>query len=341
MSIHHPGSIGRLPDVDVREDAFPKLTDVTERFNQLSEAQTMSIINSHPWDIPCDENTWLRGREKISLHGTEYFDLATEEEKRQLSIQEMGTWWTGFLVFENMVTEYYMKLVNDGCFAGFPTVVEYMHHFCREEINHAMVFQKAMAHFNIEPFPRLENFNLTDTYAPWEQGELPIFNVYLTLIVEWVADLYQRIDLGPETHPLAHAVVREHQKEEARHIAWGQQMVVSLMKDQESCAPDIQQITPGFMRSFLDTAVTNFECYDRVGFSHPAFQDHEKLCWAVIRNDSRKQIHQQLMKPVFDYWLDSGIYNPDMHELWENADFAEDVDAAKERRAKREERKGS
>ena len=338
MSIHHPGSIGRLPGVEVREDAFPRLIDVTERFNQLSESSTMSIISSHPWDVSKDENTWLRGREKISLHGTKYFDLATEDEKRRLSIEEMGTWWTGFLVFENIVTEYYMKLVNDGCFAAFPTVVEYMHHFCREEINHAMVFQKAMAHFGIAPFPRLENFNLLDTYAPWKEGELPVFNVYLTLIIEWIADLYQRIDLGPESHPLAVTVVREHQKEEARHIAWGQEMVRSLMAEQESCLPDIQQITPGFIRSFLDTAVTNFECYDRVGFADPAFQDVEALCEAVINNDSRKQIHQQLMKPVFDYWLDVGVYNSEHHRLWVNAGFEEDLVAAQERRAKKDAR---
>lgn len=335
------GMYNGLVDIVSREAEFPELIKLTERFNRQSEEVTMHLTKSHPWDIPADDKTWLRARDKLSINGTEFFDLATEDEKRRLSILEMGTWWQGFLIFERIVTEYYCKLINDGSLSAFPEVVEYIHHFCREEINHSMVFEKAMRHFSVEAFPRPENMNLEDTYNKTPPTEIPLFNIYLTLVVEWVADLYQRMDVGDETHPLAVAVVKEHQKEEARHIAWAQQMCKSLSHEQDSFLAETRQMSAPFMRGFLDTGVVNMECYARVGFEHPEFQNIEKLCMAVIGAPRRRELHQQMMKPVFDFWLDAEIYHPDFHSIWVNADFGEDIETAKERRAQRDARKQS
>jgi hypothetical protein len=329
------GMTSMFSGIEPIEGKFPTITALSERFNRQSEAVTMSIINSHPWHIPADDKTWLRARDKLSIYGTEYYDKATEEERRRLSILEIGTWWQGFVMFERFVTEYYLRVINDGNFAAFPTIVEYMHHFCREEINHSMVFEKAMMHFAVEPFPRMDQMSVADTYVTYGKDEYPLTNIYLTLIIEWIADLYQRMDIGPETHPLCVAVVKEHQKEEARHIAWAQEMIKSLCREQPRFLEEARQFSAPFMRGFLDGGVTNIECFNRIGFKDPAFADQEKLIETLIASPHRQKLHQKLMKPVFDFMLESAIYNPEDHQLWVGAGFEEDVANAFQRKEER------
>ncbi len=324
-----------FPGVEIVEGKYPALVSIAERFNRQSEQETMHPVTSHPWTEPNTEDTWLRAKTKVSLYNTPYWELAKEEEIRQLGIYEMATWWQAFLVFEHFVTEYYMKLISDGTFAGFPTVVEYMHHFCREEINHSMCFEKAMAHFNVDPFIRTESMNFDDTYVKNPPGKYPLINVFLTFMVEWVADQYQRNDItnpdgtwAEEVHPISVAIVKEHSREEARHIAWGKEMIKSLADEVPGFMGELQAFTPNFLRGFVDSGVTNIEGFQRIQFHHPAFKDEEKLIETVINSEYRKGLHLEMLKPVFKFFLKSGIYDRKHHDLWVNAGWAASLDAA-------------
>jgi para-aminobenzoate N-oxygenase AurF len=302
-----------------------RLATLSAQLTAASEARQMSITSSHPWDEPVTSDTWLRARDKLSIYGTPYFDLATPQEIQRLSVLELGTWWNGFIVFERLVTEYYMRLINQGTFRELPEVERYMHHFCREEINHVLVFEKGLRRFGVDWFPVPES--MTDFYVDNSaSGKYPLMNVYLTLVIEWIADLYQRTDVdGDEVCQFAKTVVREHTREEARHIAWAQQMIVSLAGEVPGFLDQAQQFTPMFVRQFLDSGITNVDCFERVEFKDPAFRDVESLLVTLIDSPHRKRIHQKMMKPVFKFFCSSGIYQRDYHDLWVDAGFAEDL----------------
>lgn len=302
-----------------------KLTALSQQLTAASESRQMSVVSSHPWHEVPGPTTWLRARNKLSIYGTPYYRLATESELQRLSVLELGTWWNGFIVFERLVTEYYMRLINKNQFASLPAVGRYMHHFCREELTHALVFEKAMSHFGVEPFAVPEG--MTDFYIDSSaSGEYPLMNVYLTLVIEWIADLYQRTDVDAQhVSPLAQAVVREHTREEARHIAWAQQMIMSLTSEVPGFLENARQFTPPFCRQFLNGGVTNVDCYERVGFADPAFRDVESLLECVLDSEHRRSVHQALMRPLHRFFVQAGIYDKKYHDLWEDAGFGPDV----------------
>lgn len=292
----------------------------------------MTTLAHHPWDMEVG-TPWIRKKERISIYGTPYWDLATEDEKRRLALEETVTWWSGFIGLEQLVVEYYMRVVNHGTFARLPHIEEYMKHFIKEELIHTLVFQKAITYFGSEVYAMPEFMrSFYDDNAG--TGEYPLMAVYMTMLIEWVADLYQQLDVDADyIHPLATAVVREHWKEEVRHIKWGQNMIIGLADTDPEFQQGIREFTPIYMRQLVDQGVTNIDCFNRVGMSHPAFQDHEKLLETVLYSEHRKRLNVELCVPMVRYFVAAGIYDEAYHDLWLEQGFGEELDIVLNKRS--------
>ena len=315
-----------------------ELQKLIDKLSAASEKRQMSVINDHPWDEELTSNTWLKKRSAISIYGTEYYDLATEEELRLLSIQELGSWWHGFILLERLGSEYYLNMINSGAFDDRPEIHSYLHHFIREEMTHSIVFYKAMEHFNIELFPDSELVSgfFADN-AKVKTGKYPLMNVYLTVLIEWVADLIQRSDVnGDDVSPLAKAVVVEHGREEARHITWGCQTIMNLAHEDEAFLAYAREFTPIFLKDFFDQGVTNIECFNRVGFKHLAFQEEEKLIETVLNSENTRLRRIEILTPVIRYLVKSGIYHSDYDDLWEMTGLIEIVKLVKQQKEEKE-----
>ncbi|BAP31982.1 uncharacterized protein CHSO_2945 [Chryseobacterium sp. StRB126] len=305
----------------------PKFSDLLDKLNKASEKKQMSLLLDHPWDEPTD-NVWLKKRENISIYGTPYYDLASEEERRLLSVYETGAWWYTFIVFENLVSEYYMKIVNHGSLKKFPEVVKYIHHFCKEEIVHAMVFRKAMNYFNIAPFP--VPLNLREIYSHnASMAEFPLKAIYLTILIEWLAENNAMEDCNSkEISKLSRAVAVEHHKEEARHIEWGKNMIREFIDVVPEFLREAQEITAPLLRSMLDMSISSIMVYARVGFKDKAFKNYKELIPAVLNSENRKKINSRIMAPMMRYFIEIGICNPENMEVWKKNGFEKDVEDA-------------
>lgn len=292
-----------------------------KRLSKLSEKKAMNLTDNHPWDEPYNEKAWLKRRENLSIYGTKYYDLTTEEEKIRLAKYETGGWWASFIALENLVTEYYMKLINHNSLAKFPNVVEYMLHFCKEEIVHSMVFRKAMEHYKIEPL-EVSEFIKTFYQDNASEEEFPLKAIYLTIIIEWFAENNAMGDLQNNfVAPLAAAVAFEHNKEEMRHIAWGKRMVTELCNQVPGFMDEAREFTPGFLRGLADTIFGNMDIIDRVGLKHPEFQNIEEYFLTVLFSDNKKRIDKEVMTPIFEFFIEVGIYHPDYRSYWEESRF--------------------
>jgi hypothetical protein len=311
-----------------------EFTALLGKLNQASERKQMSVTSDHPWGEAKDSDLWLRAEDKLSIYGTPYWDLATDREKKQLSRLELASWWQGFIHFERLLSEYYMGLVNQDVFSDYPEVTEYLHHFCKEEIVHSMVFNKAMNHFGVETFNPPENFKNVYT-SKFDGGKLPLTDIYLTFIVEWIADLQQRIDVqGANVSPLAATIVREHGREESRHIVFAKELIKTFGKDDSVFLEHARQFTPIFCRQFIDSGIGNAEAYERIGFENQAFQDIDALFDAIITNDNRKKINSKIMRHVMPALVDADIYCEQYHDLWVQCGFEDDVQRIRNRKKK-------
>ncbi|MBV8270846.1 MAG: diiron oxygenase [Cupriavidus sp.] len=309
------------------ETKVQRMLKVTERLIDASEQRQMHLLHDHPWDAPVDK-PFLMKRERISIYGTPYWDLASEEEIRRLSIEEIVTWWSGFVGLEQLVSEYYMRLVNLRKFRTLPRLETYLKHFVKEEIVHTLVFLKAMDYYGSEMYEVPEFVrSLFDDNA--STGEYPLMAVYLTMMVEWLADIQQHLDTDADyVHVLAKSVVHAHWREEMRHIKFGQNVILALADTDQDFIDKARQFTPVFLRQVVDQGVTNIECFDRVGFKHPAFADKEALLEAVIGSPHRQALNRELVRPMMRYFVTSGIYVPQYHALWAEQGFEADIQEA-------------
>lgn len=312
---------------NVTSSLLQRLNQVTERLIGSSERKSMSTLYSHPWDEPVTDNPYLRRKERISIYGTPYWDKASEQEIQRLSMEEMVTWWAAFVHLESLVVEYYMRELNNGAFNDLPVVRDYMKHFIKEELVHTLVFKKAIDYYGASMYdmpPFLRTFYDDNAGT----GRYPLMAVYLTMVIEWIADQYQRLDVEADyVHPMAKAVVQEHWKEEMRHIKWGQQMVQSLIHTDDEFRRQVQELTPVYVRQLIDQGVTNVECFDRIGFADPAFADHETLLDTVLYSEHRQQLNSELIRPLLHYFIQANIYHPDYHDIWVMQGFESDLNA--------------
>lgn len=304
-----------------------KFASLLEKLNAASEKKQMNMLLDHPWEEPT-ENVWLKKRENISIYGTPYYDLASEEERRLLSVYETGAWWYTFIIFENLVSEYYMKIVNHGSLKRFPEVVKYMHHFCKEEIIHALVFRKAMNHFHIKPFP--VPLNLKGIYSHnAAMSEFPLKAIYMTILIEWLAENSAMEDCNSkDISPLSRAIAVEHHKEEARHIEWGKNMIREFVDIVPGFIEEAREHTAPLLRSMLDMAVSSIIVFARVGFKDPAFKEYKKMIPTVLESENRRNINSRIMAPLIRYAVELGICDPQNMQVWENHGFAADVHTA-------------
>lgn len=308
----------------------PKFKDLLEKLNKASERKQMSLLLDHPWDEAV-EGSWLKKRENIAIYDTPYYELASEEERRLLSVYETGAWWYTFIVFENLVSEYYMKIVNHGSLKKFPEVVKYIHHFCKEEIVHAMVFRKAMNHFNINPFP--VPLNLREIYSHnAAMSEFPLKAIYLTILIEWLAENNAMEDCNDKTiSPLSRAIAVEHHKEEARHIEWGKNMIREFIDVVPEFLKEAQETTAPMLRSMLDMAISSIMVYSRVGFKDKAFRNYKQLIPTVLQSENRKKINSKIVAPMMRYFVELNIIDPKDSEnmqIWKENGFQEDAKLA-------------
>lgn len=312
-----------------KKELSPKFSKLLDKLNSASDRKQMHMLLDHPWDVT-EGDVWLKKREALSIYGTPYYDLATEEERRLLSVYETGAWWHTFVIFENLVTEYYMKIVNHGTLKKFPQVVKYIHHFCREEITHALVFRKAMAHFGIEPFPT--PFNLKEFYTyNSTMKEMPLKAIYMTILIEWLAENNALIDCNNDfVSPLARSVAVEHHKEEARHIEWGKNMIREFIEVVPGFIEDARTNTAMMLRSILDMAVTSPVVFDRVGFADPAFKDFKKLFPVILDSENRHQINSKIMAPLIRFFIEIGVCDANNLDEWKLAKFDKDIEKALE-----------
>jgi hypothetical protein len=122
--------------------------------------------------------------------------------------------------------------------------------------------------------------------------------------------------------------VREHTREEARHIAWAQEMIKGLGDRVPETMDNIRQFTPVFVRQFVDAGVTNVQCFERMQFKDPAFHNMEELLEAVLTNEHRVRLNRELLRPVMDFFVEAGIYQPAYESLWHDAGFSDDIRAS-------------
>ena len=192
-------------------------TELAGRLSKISVERSWDPYTAFDWPETLEpEAQWYMSPELISLYGTDVYDALSEVERKRLSFYEINNLFSLVLLGERplivgMGNRMYRKQTMGA-------VTDYLHHFIDEENKHMVLFSTFCNRYLGKIYPEKKVVFDRD-YA---KGEEDIAFFCKVMIVEELGDHYNR---AMKSDPRINALVREindyHQKDEARHLAFG------------------------------------------------------------------------------------------------------------------------
>lgn len=161
--------------------------------------------------------------ELISIFGTPLYDTLDDEQKKRLSLFEIGNFFSLVLqgerpLVQGLVHRLYLKSTSR-------EITEYLHHFVDEENKHMVMFGEFCNRYIGKVYPE-KKISIPREYA---KGEEEVAFFCKVLVVEELGDYYNvTIARDERIDPLVRELNRVHHIDEARHLAFGRSYLAEL-----------------------------------------------------------------------------------------------------------------
>ncbi|MDA0562841.1 diiron oxygenase [Streptomonospora sp. S1-112] len=236
--------------------------DIAKRLLRSSAKASYDPLVEIDWDAPVDRDRYAIRPERISLYGTELWDRLTEDQRRELSRQEIASVASIGIWFETIL----MQMLVRHAYDRDPTTnhVQYAYTEIADECRHSVMFARMLGKLDA-PFYRLDPVAqfLGRVFKTLSNGPLTFSGA---LFVEEILDQLQReIMVDEELEPLTRAVSRIHVVEEARHMRYARE---EFARDWHRRHPLIQHYSRfvlGLVVYYATTRLINPKVYARVG----------------------------------------------------------------------------
>src|SRR3954447_14271198 len=214
------------------------------------------------WDAPVELDKKFMPYERVSLYGTDLWDRMSEEQRRELSRQEIASVASIGLWFELILIQLLARWAYD------QDPQDPRSQFALAEIGdetrHITMFAKAIARMGTPTYrPRRLVHRAARLYKATATGPALFAPV---LVAEELTDRLQRDMVNDEdVHPLIRMVNRIHVVEEARHVRFARQEVARQMAAIGPIAKVISNVASAVVAAFIAESMISPQVYAEVG----------------------------------------------------------------------------
>jgi hypothetical protein len=214
------------------------------------------------WDAPVDSDMRFMPFERTSLYGTPLWERMTEEQKIELSRQELASVASTGLWFEIVL----IQMLARWAYHQDPQDprTQYALTEIGDETRHIVMFAKSIARLGAPTYrpPRLVH-HLARIYKATARGPALFAPV---LIAEEITDRLQREMVNDESvHPLVRMVNRIHVVEEARHVRFAREEVERQMARLGPIAKAVNNVASAVVAAFVASTLISPDVYREVG----------------------------------------------------------------------------
>jgi hypothetical protein len=214
------------------------------------------------WDAPVDLDMKFMPLERTSLYGTTLWDRMSEEQRYELSRQELASVASTGLWFEIIL----IQMLARWAYHQDPQDprTQYALAEIGDETRHVLMFAKAIARIG-SPTYRPSNFvhQLARLYKATARGPALFAPV---LVAEEITDRLQRETVNDESvHPLVRMVSRIHIVEEARHVRFAREEVARQMANVGFVGKVVSNLASAIVASFVAASLISPDVYEQVG----------------------------------------------------------------------------
>ncbi|WP_067975359.1 AurF N-oxygenase family protein [Nocardiopsis trehalosi] len=236
--------------------------DIARRLLRSSAKASFDPLVEIDWDAPVNKDLYAIRPERISLYGTELWDTLTEEQRRELSRQEIASVASIGIWFETIL----MQMLVRHAYDRDPTTnhVQYAYTEIADECRHSVMFAKLVdkldaGFYRLDPVTQF----LGRVFKTISNGPLTFSGA---LFVEEILDQLQREIMADESlEPLTRAVSRIHVVEEARHMRYAREEFARDWRERGAIAKAYSRFVLGLVVYYSATRLISPRVYARVG----------------------------------------------------------------------------
>jgi hypothetical protein len=250
------------------------------------------------WDAPVELDMKFMPYERVSLYGTDLWERMSEEQRRELSRQELASvasigLWFELCLIQMLVRWAYHQDPQD-------PRTQYALTEIGDETRHILMFAKAIAKVGAPTYrpPRLVH-QLARIYKATAVGPALFAPV---LVAEEMTDRLQREMVNDEdVHPLVRMVNRIHVVEEARHVRFAREEVARQMRAIGPLAKIISNLASAIVAAFVATSMISPDVYREVGL------DPTEATKAARNNPNYHETRRWMAEKIMSFLTDQGM----------------------------------
>ena len=251
-----------VPSMSPPADGVQKVRGTAARLLGSTSKNSYDPELDIDWDAPVELDQAFMPYERVSLYGTELWDRMSEEQKRELSKQEIASVASTGLWFEIIL----IQLLARWAYHQDPQDprTQYALAEIGDETRHIQMFAKAIARMGTPTYrPRRLLHQLARLYKATAAGPALFAPV---LVAEEITDRLQRDMVNDEAiHPLIRMVNRIHVVEEARHVRFAREEVARQMATIGPVGKAISNVASAIVAAFIADSTISPQVYERAG----------------------------------------------------------------------------
>jgi hypothetical protein len=242
------------------------------------------------WDAPVELDMRFMPFERTSLYGTPLWQRMTQEQRVELSRQELASVASTGLWFEIIL----IQLLARWAYHQDPQDprTQYALTEVGDETRHILMFARAIARLGTPTYrPTRFVHNLARLYKATAKGPALFAPV---LVAEEITDRLQRETVNDETvHPLVRMVSRIHIVEEARHVRFAREEVARQMAKIGPIGKIISNLSSAVVAAFVAETLISPDVYREVGLdpAEATRAAHDNPNW----HESRRWMAEKIM----------------------------------------------
>jgi hypothetical protein len=250
------------------------------------------------WDAPVELDKKFMPYERVSLYGTDLWDRMSEEQRRELSRQEIASVASIGLWFELILIQLLARWAYD------QDPQDPRSQFALAEIGdetrHITMFAKAIARMGTPTYrPRRLVHRAARLYKATATGPALFAPV---LVAEELTDRLQRDMVNDEdVHPLIRMVNRIHVVEEARHVRFARQEVARQMATIGPIAKITSNLASAIVAAVIAQSMISPNVYAEAGL------DSTAAVRAARRNPNFHQTRRWMAEKIMTFLADQGM----------------------------------
>jgi hypothetical protein len=250
------------------------------------------------WDAPVDVDKAFMPLERVSLYGTPLWERMSEQQRIELSRQELASVAGTGLWFEIIL----IQMLARWAYHHDPQDprTQYALTEIGDETRHVVMFAKAIARMGAPTYrPRAFVHQLARVYKAVAGGPALFAPV---LVAEEITDRLQRAMVNDEEiHPLVRMVNRIHVVEEARHVRFAREEVSRQMGEIGPLAKMISVLASAVVSAFVVSALISPDVYAAVGL------DPKEAVRAARNNPNYAQTRRWMGEKIMAFLDEQGM----------------------------------